>query len=795
VINSKGNNSFHGATVLQRVVTRRPSLFNLALFIMAYLLGAGFAQLLADTPNTGISMWPPSGLFIATLILARRASWPWWVAAGLAAELAADALWFGNPLPVALAIFAGNALEAVVAALLVRRFQIGPLQLETLREVMVLVVVGAVIAPMVSATIGSLTLAWYGIQSFTRAWPLWWVGDATGVLLVAPLVLAVLQNWRGVRRLSGLRILEALVLLTIFIGASVLALRGAVPMAFMIMPPLLWAAVRFELKGAVVLLLTLALLTAVMAVGDIGQPSAVSAAGTPRSILQQLFLAVSAFSALVVAALSRQYQLAIEKLNVANAELERRVEERTERLRESEARLASVLDALPIGVALIDAGGKTILGNEVFRKFTGNDLPSRDDARYEQWEGYDDKGRRLERRNYPGERALRGERVWPGQEFLFHGDELRGPIWTRVAALPFLGEKDEAPGAIGVVSDIDAEKRARDALRESELRLKLALSASRAGSWSFTDRNGDFTAGHVTWDEGFKELYGFPPDTVPSFAAWTARLHPDDRSKALADHGEFLNRHGRDEWDVEFRAEVPGKETVWVQSMGRVQRDSEGHLTGMSGINFDITERKQAEVQMQLLMHEVNHRSKNMLGLVQAIARHTVRERKPEFLERFQQRIQALAASQDLLVNKSWSGVILDELIRSQLAHFKDALGKRIKLSGPLCRVNAQAAQALGMALHELATNAVKYGALSNARGKVDVTWTLSGTGDDARFAIAWIEHGGPKVRKPKTSGFGSTVIGKMSQLALQADVKLSLAPEGVTWRLECAARQVVEEG
>jgi PAS domain S-box-containing protein len=794
-MNTDGSNSAQKVTALERLVTRRPSLLNLALFIVAYLLGAGFAQLLANTPGTGISMWPPSGLFIATLILARRASWPWWLAAGLAAELVANALWFRNPLPVALAIFAGNALEAMAAALLVRRFQIGPLRLETLREVMVLVVVGAVVAPMVSATIGSLALAWYGIQSFTRAWPLWWVGDATSVLLVAPLVLAVLQNWRGVRHLSGLRIVEALALLAIFIGASVLALRGAVPMAFMIMPPLLWAAVRFELKGAVALLLTLALLTAVMAVGDIGQPSAISAAGTPRSILQQLFLAVSAFSALVVAALSRQYQVAIEKLHVANVELERRVEERTGKLRESEARLAAVLDALPIGVALIDAGGKTILGNEVFRKFIGDGLPSRDDARYEQWEGYDENGQRLERRNYPSECALRGERVWPGQEFLFHGDEYRGPIWTRVAALPFLGEKDEALGAIRVVSDIDAEKRARDALRESELRLKLALSASRAGSWSFTDLNGDLTAGQVTWDEGFMELYGFPPDTVPNFATWAARLHPDDRSKALADHGEFLNRNGRNEWNVEFRAEVPSKETLWIQSMGRAQRDSEGRLTGMSGINFDITERKQAEEQMHLLMREVNHRSKNMLGLVQAIARHTASGGNPEFLERFQQRIRALAASQDLLVNESWSGVDLEELIRSQLAHFKDALGKRIKLSGPSCRVNAQAAQAFGMALHELATNAVKYGALSNARGKVEVTWILSGAGEDGRFVIAWIERGGPKVGKLKTSGFGSTVIGKMSRLALQADVELSLAPEGLTWRLECAVRQVVEEG
>lgn len=145
----------------------------------------------------------------------------------------------------------------------------------------------------------------------------------------------------------------------------------------------------------------------------------------------------------------------------------------------------------------------------------------------------------------------------------------------------------------------------------------------------------------------------------------------------------------------------------------------------LAAAQVDIDERKRHEEQITLLLREVNHRSKNMLAVVQAIARQTVAATPKDFIDRFAERIEALAASQDLLVKNDWKGVDLQDLARSQLGHFKDLVDKRIELRGPRLFVSASAAQTIGMALHELATNAGKYGALSDGCGRVEVDWSL----------------------------------------------------------------------
>ncbi len=178
----------------------------------------------------------------------------------------------------------------------------------------------------------------------------------------------------------------------------------------------------------------------------------------------------------------------------------------------------------------------------------------------------------------------------------------------------------------------------------------------------------------------------------------------------------------------------------------------------------DITELKRQEEQISLLMREVNHRSKNILTLVQAIARQTAASRPADFLRRFDERVRALAASQDLLVKSEWTGADLAQLIRSQLAHFKDFIDARIALNGPDLVVTTPAAQALGMALHELATNAGKYGALSNANGQIRIDWNLVRDGSDDMFVMCWRERGGPLVQEPEIKGFGTTVICRMAE-------------------------------
>jgi PAS domain S-box-containing protein len=223
--------------------------------------------------------------------------------------------------------------------------------------------------------------------------------------------------------------------------------------------------------------------------------------------------------------------------------------------------------------------------------------------------------------------------------------------------------------------------------------------------------------------------------------------------------------------------------------------DSEGEVRGAVGAFLDISDRKRREEQVQLLLREVNHRSKNMLALVDAIAWQTSADDPQDFARCFSDRIRSLAASQDLLVKSEWQGVEIAALMRSQLAHFQNLIGTRITLEGPGLQLTASAAQSFGMAIHELSTNAGKYGALSNAGGRVAVTWNVEACdGAKDRFVLSWIEHGGPSVAAPTRRGFGHTVTVSMPKLELNADVELRYSPAGVRWCVTCLAAKVLEE-
>src|SRR5262245_47807139 len=162
------------------VWSHRPQLLHLGLFFAGYVLGGAFATALSIAPGTNISIWPPGGLFIATLVLTSPYSWPWWMLVGCLAELLGQLVWWHSPLPAGVLMYAGNALAAVAGAWLVNRTCRRPVRLETLQEILAFVVLAAGVAPVISATVGSATLAWFGIksQSFASAWPLWWIGDA-----------------------------------------------------------------------------------------------------------------------------------------------------------------------------------------------------------------------------------------------------------------------------------------------------------------------------------------------------------------------------------------------------------------------------------------------------------------------------------------------------------------------------------------------------------------------------------------------------------------------------------------
>jgi two-component sensor histidine kinase len=199
-----------------------------------------------------------------------------------------------------------------------------------------------------------------------------------------------------------------------------------------------------------------------------------------------------------------------------------------------------------------------------------------------------------------------------------------------------------------------------------------------------------------------------------------------------------------------------------------------------------VTERTE---HIQQLMKEMDHRTKNILNVVQAIARQTAIASPDEFVPRFSERMQTLAASHDLLVKSRWQGIEFSELIRVQLAHFSDLLDSRIKIDGPQLRLTVAAAQTFGMIVHELATNAAKYGALSNDKGRVDIRWSVNG-----EFMVRWTERGGPSVAPPGRRGFGSTVVKTMAESSLDGDVALEFAPAGLRWQVVCPSCKVLEK-
>lgn len=225
--------------------------------------------------------------------------------------------------------------------------------------------------------------------------------------------------------------------------------------------------------------------------------------------------------------------------------------------------------------------------------------------------------------------------------------------------------------------------------------------------------------------------------------------------------------------------------------------DESGRVAGVSAIISDIAERKGRERHIAFLMQELSHRSKNLLAVAQAIAGQTAHH-TPDFdgfQVRFAERLQAMARSQDLLVDSDWRGAHVSEVLRTQLAPFADEWVTRVAMSGPDVHLKPDAVQSLALAIHELATNAAKYGALSTPAGRIAIDWAWSGGGSNGaerRLRVTWRECDGPPVRPPERHGFGQVVIEQMVASSLHAEVKLEYRNEGLFWSLDAPADHIV---
>ncbi len=223
--------------------------------------------------------------------------------------------------------------------------------------------------------------------------------------------------------------------------------------------------------------------------------------------------------------------------------------------------------------------------------------------------------------------------------------------------------------------------------------------------------------------------------------------------------------------------------------------DAAGDIVGLAGAVVDITERKRGEAHLRLLMRELTHRSKNLLAVIQAMARQTARYAgtTDRFLAQFGARLQALATSHDLLVRESWHGASLSELTRLQLGTYLERRNSPVSVEGPPVQLTPEAAQSLGLALHELANNAAKYGALSVPEGHVDITWRRLAEPEADGVEISWVERDGPSVNGRTRHGFGSLVVEHNLPRALDADVDLDFTPAGVHCRILIPAAHLLD--
>ena len=366
-------------------------------------------------------------------------------------------------------------------------------------------------------------------------------------------------------------------------------------------------------------------------------------------------------------------------------------------------------------------------------------------------------------------RILRdGEVRWIESRFLVSYDDAGAPVRR-----------------IGAQIDVTERKRAEQTLAARDAQFELARRAARVGDYTY-----DIAAGTMRFTRTSMAIFGLSDSTMEITARqWHSRVHRDDMQRVRDEHVRAFKER-RSELVSEFRVVRPGGEIKWIEARSLIAYDNAGRAERLTGIYIDVTERRKAEDHKSLLVAELDHRVKNVLACVAAIAQCS-REcsgSAEEFLDMLNRRINSLANTHALLSRSRWQGVSLGELVRSELAFCAKDMSAHIE--GPELVLAAEATQPVAMVLHELATNAAKYGALSNGHGRVLARWRLSSRGlTGGTLVIEWKETGGPAVVAPAASGYGTSVIRDLIPYELGGAVDYDFAPDGVCCKLEIPAR------
>lgn len=651
---SSGTKAHEEDAVTSVFLTKRPMIAVIVFFISC-ILAASFTELLNLLSSSQLSIWLPTGILLAVLVLSPLNKWPIWVLAAVVAELAGNFLWYGHHLGPALLLAVGNASSAAVSAYVLRRVINGYSYLDNVKHATIFSAVVIGLLPLISATIGSVALGWSYNEAPFDAWGRLILGDSTGAILSAPAAIVFLMTTKFHLQLTSNRKFEAFGLVLVFLTVAAVSLGGFIPYTFLIIPLLLWAALRFRVIGAVIASCALTVITAAFTFAGIS-PFAQDPVSTGFQFEGlQLFLLVASTTSLLIGAIAEENRDGLQQLYLANQTLEDRVLERSERLAASEAKARETASLLS---AISEACPDLIFAKDLERKL----------------------------------------------------------IYANNATLNVLGAKCVEEVADQGEQHFYAVENQFDPVRQNDERV--------------------ITTQQIVVAE----------ETVTT-------------------------RHG------DMRVYLSTKAPLY---------NSDGNLSGLAGVSVDITDMKKSQAREVMLMREVEHRSRNLLAVVHGIIQLTKADTVAELKDKLGKRISALARTNGAIVASQGTGASLSKIIKEELAPYQDDQDQRVTVSGPDIFLDPATAQSCTLAVHELTTNAAKYGSLSTAAGRLEISWNVSQYAKDkSLIELDWRECGGPAVAEPERLGFGSTVIKALGDEQPGASVQFMWKPEGLELKLK----------
>ncbi len=448
---------------------------------------------------------------------------------------------------------------------------------------------------------------------------------------------------------------------------------------------------------------------------------------------------------------------------------------------------AAVLEQIPDGIIVADRDGRIMFVNAAAERLHGvRSLGVGPEGYSEAYGLFTLSGDPYPPAELPLARAARGETVSEARW------RIRRPDGRDLVAIgnarPFYDSAGKQQGAILTLRDDSARHAAEVALAESEARFRTIADCAPAPVW-VTGPNGVEFA-----NRAYGEFARRPVEELLGHS-WIGYVHEEDIPAILELRTEAWKTGSPYGWEARFQRS--DGEWLWIHASCAPRLGAQGEVLGYVGMAVDVTESRRAEAELRdserhlrLMVDELNHRVKNTLAIVQGLAQQSFRGGgvSVDVRSSFEGRLAALAAAHDLLTGRNWEGAELRELVVAVVAAH---CGDRLAIDGPPVQLPPRLAVTLALALHELCTNAVKYGALSVDAGRVAVVWTL----EAGRLALRWTESGGPRVETPRRRGFGTRMIERALAAETGGQAKLHFRPQGLVCEIEATLPPHAQHG